>query len=273
MAQTKTKPKGAATLSAKEIALQKKNAELQNKLEKLEADAEKSKALVSAQLPEAPEVKEQPAAKDPALISRDQLLLAEMQAQIKLLSDQVLTQQTLVGPGKPRYLPVPEDDFQDIGITFSARQVYLVIGSYLNSKSMEVMPPYKLIKFQYAASDIRKDGREETVVNSCTFTSHLKAEIKYLRNHPHFNVVFFENLNKTMSVDSLYQEFRVKAAQQVVAMTDEAVLSNAHQMLTGVDRVPVKDLRAMLVAKLGDQYVQDAKELDNDLARRRLLGE
>jgi len=270
MAQTK--PKGAATLSAKEIALQKKNTELQNKLEKLEADAEKSKELVSAQMPEAPEAKEQPAVKDPAVIDPSTLLMAEMQAQIKLLSDQILTQQTLVGPGKPRYLPVPEDDFQDLGITFSARQVYLVIGSYLNSKAMEVMPPYKLIKFQYAASDIRKDGREETVVNSCTFTSHLKAEIKYLRNHPHFGVVFFENLNVTMSVDSVYQEFRVKAAQQVVAMTDEAVLKNAHQMLTGVDRVSVKDLRAMLVAKLGDHYVQDAKDLDADIARRRLLG-
>lgn len=268
MAQTETKPKGAATLSAKEITLQKKNAELQNKLEKLEA----IKAEAAVEVPEAPEVKEQPVTKDPASTDATTLLMAEMQAQIKLLSDQILTQQTLVGPGKPRYKPVPEDDFQELGITFSARQVYLVIGSYLNSKSMEVMPPYKLIKFQYAASDIRKDGREESVVNSCTFTSHLKAEIKYLRNHPHFNVVFFENLNETMSIDSLYQEFRVKAAQQVVAMTDEAVLSNAHQMLTGVDRVPVKDLRAMLVAKLGDQYVQDAKQLDDDLARRRLLG-
>ena len=257
--------KGSATLSAKEIALQKKTAALQQETEELLERIAKVEEAASIPSPA-------PAVVEPAATTKNELVVAELSAQVKLLSDQILTQATVTGPGKPRYKPVPEDDYQDLGITFSSRRVYLVIGSYINSKAVEVMPPYKLIKFQYAASDIRKDGREESVVNSCTFTSHLKAEIKHLREHPHFGVEFFENMNVTMSTDSIYQEFRVKAAQQVVAMTDESVLNNAHQMLTNVDRVSIKDLRAMLVAKLGDQYVLDAKELDDDSARRRLLG-
>lgn len=267
MAQTENKKKapGAASLSAKEISMQKKIRELEEQNAQLAEDIAKKDAIPAPppEIPEA-EVAEAP----PPAAGMD-----EMRAQIKLLSDQLLTQQTLVGPGKPRYKPVPSDDFQDDGITFSSRRIYFVIGSYTNSKGVEVMPPYKLIKFQYSASDIRRDGREESVVTSCTFTSHLKAEIAFLRGHPHFRVEFFENMNQTMTVDSVYQEFRVRAAQQVVAMTDESVINNAHQMgVAKVDKMPITDLRRALTSTLGDQYVRDAKDLDDDLARRRLLG-
>jgi len=258
MAEQNENVKGTAALSAKEIQLQKKNRELQEKIAKLE---EAANAIKEAE------------AVAPAVVSTDATELQLMQAQIKLLSDQILTQQALGGPGRPRYKPVPETDFQEEGVTFSSRRVFYVIGSYLNSKGVEVMPPYKLIKLQYAASDIRKDGREESIVNSCEFTTHLKAEIKFLREHPLFRVEFFENVNETMTVDSIYREFRVKAAQQVVAMTDESVIGNAHQMgLAKVDRVPVKELRQLLTTELGDQYVRDAKELEDNQARRRLLG-
>ena len=263
MAQNAKKAPGAASLSAKEISMQKKIRELEEQNAQLAEDIAKKDAI-PAPPPEIPETAEAP---------QPNAEVDEMRAQIKLLSDQLLTQQTLVGPGKPRYKPVPNDDFQDDGITFSSRRIYFVIGSYTNSKGVEVMPPYKLIKFQYSASDIRRDGREETVVTSCTFTSHLKAEIAFLRGHPHYGVEFFENMNQTMTIDSVYQEFRVRAAQQVVAMTDEAVINNAHQMgVPKVDKMAIGDLRRALTSTLGDQYVRDAKDLDDDLARRRLLG-
>jgi len=248
--------KGTATLSAKEIKLQKRVNELEAKNAKLMEATEKEEIKV------VPKTEEK--VSDP--------LYAELKAQIKLLSDQVMVQQSLPGAGKPRYKPVPPDDFQEVGVTFSSRRIYFVIGSYLNSKGVEVMPPYKLIKFQYSASDRRREGREESIVNSCTFTTHLKAEIKFLKEHPFCGIEFFENLNETMSADSIYIEFRARAAAQVIAMTNEAVINAAHKSrVPNVTKLPIKELRRMLTVKLGDIYVRDAKELNDDIARRRLL--
>ena len=264
----KAPAQGAATLTPAQIKAQKalneekkekerlarENAELVEKLVKLEAKA--------AEIPTQTVVEQEP----------ESAAMAALQAQVHLLSNQMLAHQSAQGVGKPIYKPVPPSDFQEEGVTFSCRQVYLVIGSYLDPKGMEVMPPYKLIKFQYAASDIRKDGREETVVNSCTYTTHLKGEIKYLRDHPLHGIKFFENLNDTMNADAIYSEFRVKAATQVMAMKDEAVFKACHAGgVKDVDRRGITELRRTLAGFLSEQYISEAKQLQDDQARRRLL--
>jgi hypothetical protein len=250
-------------MSDKEIRLQKKVKELEKKLEEQQL-AKAAETTADPILPTA----------TPTQMDDRDRQINELTAQVKLLADQVLTTQTLPGRDRPKYKPVPPDDYQEVGVTFSARRVFFVIGSYMNHKGIEVLPPYKLFKFQYAASDIRKDGMETEIVNSCTFTTHLKGEIEYLRDHPLYGIEFFENLNETMSADSMYREFRVRAAQQVVAMTDEAVINNAHQMgIDEVDRKSTKTLRHLVANLLGDQYVKEAKELDSETMRGRLLSQ
>ena len=261
--------KGAASLTPAQIKAQKilNEAKKENeKLAKEKQDLAEKVAKLEAAAAEVPtpvaEVKPEPV----------NAVVAALQAQVQLLSDQMLMHQSNQGVGKPRYKPVPADDFQEVGVTFSCRQVYFVIGSYIDPKGMEVMPPYKLFKFQYAASDIRKDGMESKVVNSCTFTTHLKAEIKFLRDHPLHGINFFENMNDTMSAEAIYSEFRVKAATQVMGMTDESVLKACHSgNVRNVDRLGIPDLRRTLAGILSEQYIIEAKELQDDQARRRLL--
>ncbi len=269
MAKNET-AKGA--MSAKDIVAQKKQNELTKKnteqATQIQGLVEKLNLLEA----KATEVTAAPAVVAEAL-TEGSTVIAELKAQVALLSNQVLAHQSGQGVGKPRYKPVPPDDFQETGVTFSCRQVYLVIGSYLDHKGMEVMPPYKLFKFQYAASDIRKDGMESRVINSCTFTTHLKEEIKFLRNHPLHGITFFENLNDTMKSEAIYSEFRVKAATQVMGMTDEAVLKACHSggFVQNVDRKGIPELRRLAAANLSEAYIVEAKELQDDQARRRLL--
>lgn len=263
------KPAGTATLSAKDIAAQKKQKELEKVNEKLASEANDLVAKIAKLEAQAAEVSAPAAAAQP---EPENATIAALQAQVLILSNQMVAHQSAQGVGKPHYKPVPSGDFQEVGVTFSCRQVYFVIGSYLDAKGMEIMPPYKLFKFQYAASDIRKDGMESKVVNSCTFTTHLKAEMKFLRDHPLHGIKFFENMNDTMNADAIYSEFRVKAATQVGGMTDEAVLKACHDGgIKNVDRKGLPELRRILGGILGEQYIKEAKELQDDQARRRLL--
>lgn len=261
-AQAKLSP--AAIRARKEaIELQKKNAELQKQLDELKAKTEEP-----APVPQVIVAPVQPT------VDPHAEMISALQVQVKLLSDQVALSQTMQMSGKPIYKPVPSDDFQEEGVLFSSRKVFYVIGSYLDHKGMEVMPPYKLITLHYASSDRRKEGHEESIVNSCTFTTHLKAEIEFLRAHPMYGIEFFESLNATMGASGIYNEFRVKAANQVIAMKDESVINTCYQKgVANVDKMSIKDLRRSLTGILAEEYIGEAKELQSDLERRRLVGQ
>jgi len=263
-AQAKPAPK--AQLSADDIKARKEALDLKKKNEDLQKQIDELKKAKA----EAPTV-EAPVAVTPD--SKDMELEA-VKAQLKLLSDQMMFSQTVQDGQKIRYKPVPPNDYQEEGVTFSSRRVYYVIGSYLNHKGVEVMPPYKLIKLQYASSDRRKEGHEETIVNSCTFTTHLKGEIKFLREHPLYGIEFFESMNQTMSADAVYSEFRVKAAAQVIAMKDESVINTCYQKgVKNIESTGIKDLRRMLAVIYAEEYIGQAKSLQTDIERRRLLSQ
>ena len=264
------KPAGSVkppTMSKKEIQLAKKVRDLEEKLEEAnkETPVEETKAEVKSAPAEEVKI---PSVQD----ERQSAEINDLRAQLELLSNQIMKQQSLLDPSKARYKPVPPSDFQDEGVTFSSRRVFLIIGSYLDKKGVEVMPPYKLFKLQYAASDIRKDGMEDSIVNFCEFTSHLKAEIKFLRDHPLYGIEFFENLNETMASDSRHSEFRIRAAQQVASMSDEAVIQAGHQFrIPRITQMSVRTIRPILVSVLGDKYIQAAKDLEDEQVRKRAL--
>ena len=261
-----TKPATKAKLNPAEIKHQKVLIDLKRENEDLERRLKAAEEQTPAPMVQAAAVL--------PVVDPNAEMISTLQVQVKLLSDQVAISQKMQMPGKPIYKPVPPEDFQDEGVQFSSRRVFYVIGSYLDHRGVEVMPPYKLITLQYASSDRRKEGHEESIVNSCTFTTHLKAEIEFLREHPLYAIDFFESLNQTMKSDGIYNEFRVKAANQVIAMRDESVINTCYQKgVANVDKMSIKDLRRVLTGVLAEDYIAQAKELQSDIDRRRLLGQ
>lgn len=268
---TGRKPAGSVkppTMSKKEILLQKEVRDLKLKLETANRETSAEPIKAEAKPAQVEEETKVPNVQD----VRQSAEINDLRAQLELLSNQIMKQQSQMDPSKTRYKPVPPGDFQDEGVTFSSRRVFLIIGSYLDKKGVEVMPPYKLFKLQYAASDIRKDGMEDSIVNFCEFTSHLKAEIKFLRDHPLYGIEFFENLNETMASDSRHSEFRIRAAQQVASMSDDAIVQAGHQFrIPRVNQMSVRAIRPILVSVLGDKYIQAAKDLEDEQVRKRAL--
>jgi hypothetical protein len=199
--------------------------------------------------------------------------MAALKAQVGLLTTLVSQTQTTDSTGKKLlFKPVPANDYQDKAVTFTARAVFYIIASYRNNKGMEIFPPYKLLKFQYAASDRRMDGKEEEIINFSTFTTHLKAEIKFLREHNLYGITFSENANTIINEDVRKQEYRTRAAQAVSAMSEEAVIGKAREMkIPNVMSATVRDLRTVIVHGIANDYELAADALDKDLAQRRLV--
>jgi len=232
--------------------LYEKNKELEQKDKELEE--------LRKQLEKKPEVAQAP----------DQGIITQLQAQIDQLSRQV------VGAAQGHKLLFRQPtaaDLQDEAIVFTARSVIYIVASYTDSRGLEQLPPFKLIIFQYAASDIKKDGREEEIKNFSQYTTNLKPEIEFLRNHPFYGITFSENTNEMMNEDTKETQFKTRAALQLSTMSPEGIFSRARELgISDWAKKSAAELRFAIVQKMTGLYKKEAQDLQDEIIRRRVLG-
>jgi hypothetical protein len=190
-------------------------------------------------------------------------------AQIDQLSRQVMG----AAQGKKLLFRTPvATDLQDESVVFTARSVIYIVASYTDSRGLEQLPPFKLLMFQYAASDIKKDGMEETIKNFSQYTTNLKPEIEFLRNHPLYGITFSENTNEMMNEDTKAFQFRERAALQLSAMSPENIFNRARELkIPNWEKKSASELRFAIIQTISDIYKKDAKALEDELIRRRVL--
>lgn len=203
----------------------------------------------------------------PAVTSAD--LFAQMEARINELSRQVVSG---VRGEKTLFRSATPQDLQDDDVTFTSRSVFFVVGSYMDRNGLEQIPPHKLIIFTYQASDIRKDGKEETIKNFSQFSTRLKTEIAFLRSHPHYGITFSENTNEMMDEDTRDTQFKVRAANQLSTLPPEAIYERAKEYkIANWQSKNAEELRYQIVHKMAEEYKLEAKKLSEDIIRRRIL--
>lgn len=234
--------------------LYKKDQELEEKDKEIE---ELKKAVQSA--------KNQPVATQ----APDATLIAQMQAQIAQLSMQVVQG----AQGKKLMFRQPTAaDVGDDTITFTARAVIYIVASYIDSNGIEKLPPFKLITFQYAASDIRKEGREEEIKNFSQFTTNLKPEIEFLMAHPFYGITFSANTNEMMNEDVKKTEFKTRAALIMSTMSPENVLDKAKaENIPNWRTYSAAALKPMLIQKMTEEFEKQAKAIEEEILKRRML--
>jgi hypothetical protein len=257
----KNESEGTQVLSAADIASRKKLLKVQEQLEK----AEEEKQKLTAQLTE---LKNKPAA-----VAPDSGTIEQMKAQIDMLSKQVSA-----GPAgaKLRFREPNAADLVQVGeeVTFTARNVLYVVASYRDHRGLEKMPPHKLIVFQYAASDVRREGKEDTVKNFSQYTTNLKTEIEYLREHPYYGIAFSENTNEMMDEDMLDTQFKIRAATQLASATPENIYARAEQYkIQNFRNKSANQLRILVVNAMALEYKKEKKSLDDEILKRRALGQ
>lgn len=199
----------------------------------------------------------------------DDTTIQQLQSQIDLLSRQISTQ----GQGhKLTFRSPTAADVQEDSVTFTARSIIYIVASYVNAKGIEKLPPHKLIVFEYAASDIKKDGKEETIKNFSQFTTNLKTEIEFLRAHPYYNITFGENVNEMMAEDTRETEFKLRAANMLSTMTPETIFDRAKAMNIPNWRSKSPDeLKVLLNKQMADTFKKEAKELQDEILKRQVL--
>lgn len=239
-----------------EVKLKRRIYEKDQELEKKDKEIEKLKS----QLEDKPQSSQAP----------DEGVINQLQAQIDQLSKQVIG----ATQGKKLLFRQPTAaDLQDEAITFTARSVIYIVASYTDSRGLEQLPPHKLIVFNYAASDIRKDGREEEIKNFSQYTTNLTTEIEFLRSHPFYGITFSENTNEMMNEDTKQIEFRTRAATQLSIMAPEDVFNRARELgIPNYGKKSALELKHLIVNKMAEIYKKEAEDLQNDILRRRALG-
>ena len=205
--------------------------------------------------------------------SPDFNVIEQMQAQINQLSRQVIT-----GAKGDKLLfrqPAANDLLpQGESVTFTARSVFYVVASYIDSRGIEQLPPHKLIIFTYQASDIRKDGKEETIKNFCQFTTNLKTEVDFLRKHPYYGITFSENVNEMMEEDVRDTQFKVRAANQLSTLPPELILERAREgKFPNWQNKSIEELRYQIANQMAEDFKKESQSLQEDILRRRIIAQ
>lgn len=261
MAENKDSKSGANTAvpSKREVELQKKL----NELEKMNKQLMEEKA----QKEESTETTPAPA---PGMAPEVAIALKNLQAEVDRLRNQA-PQVITMGEKKEKYRPVSPDDWQEESIVFTARSILYVVGSYRDHKGVEILPPHQPIVFQYAASDIRKEGREDLILNYCQYTTNLKSEIDFLRSHPHFGIAFSENANQMMSEDVMDTQYKVSAASQVNAMSAQAIYERCKQYNIPYHSKRLEELRILIIHKMAEENKASAAAIKSEREKRMAL--
>jgi len=204
----------------------------------------------------------------------DNEILVKLQAQVEMLSKQVMTgQKTPEGKlifRQPTAADLVEDSKE---ATFIARNVFYVVGSYTDHNGIEVYPPHKIIIFNYASSDIRKEGRESEILNFSTYTTNLKTEIEFLRNSPYYGISFSENTNEMAKEDLYETQYKIQAASQLSGLSPEAIFTRAEQYnIPNWRNKSAEQLRFLIVHEMAKQFRKQNEDLQKEIAKRRALG-
>jgi hypothetical protein len=195
----------------------------------------------------------------------------ELKAQVQLLASQVRTGAT--GDKLKFRMPVASDLVPaDKAVTFTARAVFYVVGSYMDSSGIEQLPPFKLITFLYAASDIRKEGREEEIKNFSTYTTRLQPEIDFLRASPYYGIQFGENTNEMMKEDSKEISFKTAAATALASATPEDIYAKAEQLkIPNYRNKSASELRGPIISRMIEDYKKEEEALQKEIIQRNML--
>lgn len=230
-----------------------KNQEIEKLKQELE-DAKQAQAIIN------------PPTQAPSLTE-----IETLKAQLNLLASQIRTGATgdKLRFRQPTALDlIPAKD----AITFTARAVYYIVGSYMDKDGIEQLPPFKLITFLYAASDIRKDGPEETIKSFSTYTTRLKPEIDFLRASPYYNVAFGENTNEMMKEENKEVQFRTNAATALQSFSPEDIFAKAEQLkIPNYRNRSASELKGPIMLKMVEEYKQEEERIQKEIIQRNML--
>jgi len=199
--------------------------------------------------------------------------LKSLKAQVEFLTKQV-GGRDVNGTGRIVFRePTPADLVSDgEEVTFVARSVLYVVASYRDYRGIEKLPPHKLIVFQYAASDIRKEGSEDKILNFSQYTTNLRTEIEFLRGHPFYGITFGENTNEMANEDVYEIQYKTRAATMLATMSPESIYQRAEiYKIPNWRQKSAEQLRGLIVVEMSKEFRREYEAQQKELVQRQAL--
>ncbi len=161
--------------------------------------------------------------------------------------------------GKQYVKDLDPEDFDKKGVTFCAYSIMIVIVGDVR-QGRDVRTPFgNVIKFMYQATKRQGVGKHQTLSSYCSYTSHSKKEIKWLREHTLYGFGFFESAKAALSVDAR----KAQALSRIIINVDGL---EPHQVVARCKEyeVPLNDdmktMKILLAHKIADrQYIEEVE--------------
>jgi len=155
---------------------------------------------------------------------------------------------------------IDKKDFLDVGITFSSYGTgFLLNGD--KRMGVYVASPYNIpFYFEYQATD-RKRGnqKEETLNHFCSFTTHSKKEITWLKSHSLFNIEFWLTVNEAINADAVRVQAASKIMGTLTTQSQPTIIKRCRD-----EGIPIGNdvnvMRSQLANKLAGKVVQESTD-------------
>ncbi len=156
----------------------------------------------------------------------------------------------------------PDDLLDDKNaVTFFAHKVgYVVVDDLRNGHPLRT-PFGRPIIFKYQATRRRQVGKEVELFNFAVYTSLSKKEVKWLKEHTFFGILFFSENDAELSIDA---RKAAKLAKFMVSLStmgqyELAKMARDHElpMMKGVN-----DMRVALANKFAEAEMKQEREVN-----------
>jgi hypothetical protein len=155
---------------------------------------------------------------------------------------------------------------EEICTFISHKVLYVIVDGFVNNKPVKV--PYKPIVFKFQGAKKTGSGRDTNIFNFSTYVCKSRKELNFLKTHHLFGVMFFDNINKSKSIDT---EYAIKLASAMKALqTVEAGRLIPMCKELGIDitsDADVHQMRAQIAIKTAAQYENSAKLKAEEMLR------
>lgn len=154
-------------------------------------------------------------------------------------------------------------DYDSRGATFTCYgNGYLIVDDVRQGNP--VRTPYnRIFKFKFQGAKVTIIGRTESYSSFCSFRTNSKKEIAWMRAHTLYNIEFFEDTKRAMSVDAQKAQITVRIVRTITALDQPEILRRAKSLgisLGGDIRIIIGDV----ACKLAEQQIEASLQVERE---------
>ena len=155
----------------------------------------------------------------------------------------------------------PEDALSaEEAVTFFAYQSqYFIVDDKRNGREVRT-PYYTTLHFKYESSRVQKSGKDNNIFSMSTYVCRSKREVEWLRNHTHYNALFFDKQKSELGEDAVYATIvaRVMTSLNGMGQIQIVALAKQHGIPLTQD---IRSMRVQVASMQAKKQMADAKEV------------